>query len=79
MGQKDNRAHVLISCLLGMFSLSPQDILSAYGYIYQSTDAFPALTLQREMLEASPTVLTAIVEYLNDGQSTSTHYQGTMN
>jgi len=52
MGQKDNRARILISRLLGMFSLLPLDNLSAYGYIHESTDASAALTLRREMLEA---------------------------
>jgi len=53
MGQKDNRARVLISRLLGMFALLPPDTLSAYGtYTHESTDASAALTLRREMLEA---------------------------
>ena len=52
MGQKDNRACVLILRLLGMFSLLLRGILSAYGYIHQSTDASAALTLRCEMLEA---------------------------
>lgn len=53
MGQKDNRARVLISRLLGMFALLPLDISIAYGTcIHESADASAALTLRREMLEA---------------------------